>query len=59
MYRLRIVDINKVVVFEKCFLRQKHIIEFTNHKITYNDFKKRTHEKRYRTYKDYFEIHKI
>jgi hypothetical protein len=59
MYKLTIIDINNEEVFNRYFLRQKDIIKFTNNCITYNDFKPRKHEKKYRTYKNYFKIEKV
>jgi|DEB0MinimDraft_10_1074344.scaffolds.fasta_scaffold01554_9 hypothetical protein len=59
MYRLKIVDINNVEIFSRCFLRQKDIIQFTKGNISYNDFKPRKHPKKYRTYKNYFIIEKV
>ena len=59
MYKLSIVDTEGQIIFNRIFIYQKHIIEFTKGKITYNDFKPRTHGKKYRTYKDFFIIHKI
>jgi len=59
MYKLSIVDIEGQLIFNRLFIFQKDIIEFTKGKITYNDFKPRTHGKKYRTYKDFFIIHKI
>lgn len=47
------------VVMQRTFRFQCDIIRFTNNKITYNDFKKRNHPKKYRTYKDQFSIKKI
>ena len=58
MYKLSIVDTNGDTVFNRIFIYQKDIIEFTKGKITYNDFKPRTHGKKYKTYKDFFIIHK-
>lgn len=59
MYQLRIVDRNRTVLATRVFRYQVDIIRFTNRKITYNDFKKRITPKKYKTYKDYFEIKKI
>lgn len=58
MYKLKIVYQNDVI-FSKCFFKQKDIIQFTNGRISYNDFKPRTHPKKYRTYKDYYQIERI
>ena len=60
MYKLSIIDSEGEVIFNRIFCYQKDIIEFTKGKITYNDFKPRTHgKKKYKTYKDFFIIHKI
>ncbi len=59
MYKLKIVDLQNVVIFSRCFLRQKDIIQFTKNNITYNDFKPRRQPKKYRTYKDFFIIEKV
>jgi hypothetical protein len=59
MYKLSIVDAEGGIIFNRTFIYQKDIIEFTKHKITYNDFKPRTHMKKYKTYKDYFILTKI
>jgi hypothetical protein len=58
MYKLSIVDTNGDTVFNRIFIYQKDIIEFTKGKITYNDFKPRTHEKIYKTYKNFFILQK-
>lgn len=58
MYRVAIVYEDKEVL-ARCFPLQRDIIEFTNHLITYNDFKKRKGPKKYKTYKDFFKIQKI
>ena len=59
MYKLSIIDLDGEIIFNRLFIFQKDIIEFTKGKITYNDFKPRTHGKKYKTYKDFFIIHKI
>ena len=59
MYKLSIVDLKGEIIFNRLFIFQKDIITFTKGKITYNDFKPRTNGKKYKTYKDFFIIHKI
>ena len=59
MYKLSIVDTEGEIIFNRIFIYQKHIIQFTKGKITYNDFKPRANGKKYKTYKDFFIIHKI
>ena len=61
MYQLKIVDVNSVVVHSQIFMRQIDIITFTKSAISYNDFKPRTHPKKYlcHTYKNYFQIEKM
>ena len=59
MYRLKIVDVYGEVVFKRCFVYKKDIIEFTKGKISYNDFKKRHSPKKYKTYKDFFVVEKL
>ena len=59
MYKLSIVDTKGNIIFNRIFLYQKHIIEFTRGKISYNDFKPRKHCKKYKTYKDFFMLQKI
>ena len=58
MYRFSIVY-NGRVVLQRTFRYQADIIRFSNHKITYNDFKSRPYPKKYKTYKDQFRIEKI
>ena len=58
MYRLKIVYQNEVI-FMRCFAKQIDIIAFTHGRISYNDFKPRKHPKKYKTYKDYYQIEKI
>lgn len=59
MYKLSIIDTEGQIIFNRIFIFQKDIIEFTKGKITYNDFKPRTNVKKYKTFKDFFIIHKI
>ena len=59
MYKLSIVDTEGEIIFNRVFIFQKDIIEFTKGKITYNDFKPRSNGKKYKTFKDFFIIHKI
>ena len=48
MYKLSIVDTEGEIIFNRTFCYQKDIITFTKGKISYNDFKPRTHGKKYR-----------
>lgn len=59
MYLFCIVDVNKKIMFSRVFRYQADIIRFTNRKVTYNDFKKRSQPKKYKTYKDFFFIRRI
>ena len=59
MYQLCIVDRNRTILTSRVFRYQADIIRFTDRKVTYNDFKKRTTPKKYKTYKDYIVIKKI
>ncbi len=59
MYKLSIVDTEGEIIFNRTFCYQKDIIKFTKGKISYNDFKPRANGKKYKTYKDFFIIHKI